>query len=180
MLRGNAAVLPLSPLLAPVLAFASIALLQGTLAIDAWPWWWTAILALAWAPILWLPVHAKNSPTNSSNAPSALLGLATGVGMVLALTMAALLAHALPFGVTSAAKQAPGLLALVGMVLLYLGLATLQSKPGAWPRWRRLAYAGFYVDELFTRLAYKLKAVKMRHAGNSTAVPITAPNKVAT
>lgn len=180
MLRGNAAVLPLSLLLAPVLAFASIALLQGTLANDAWPWWWTAILALAWAPILWLPVHAKNSPTNSSNAPSALLGLASGVGMVLALTMAALLAHALPFGVTSAAKQAPGLLALVGMVLLYLGLATLQSKPGAWPRWRRLAYAGFYVDELFTRLAFKLKAVKMRPAGNSTAVPITAPNKVAT
>ena len=180
MLRGNAAVLPLSLLLAPVLAFASIALLQGTLANDAWPWWWTAILALAWAPILWLPVHAKNSPTNSSNAPSALLGLASGVGMVLALTMAALLAHALPFGVTSAAKQAPGLLALVGMVLLYLGLATLQSKPGAWPRWRRWAYAGFYVDELFTRLAFKLNAVKMRPAVNTAAAQITATNKVAT
>ena len=89
--------------------------------------------------------------------------------MVASLTIAALLAHALPFGVTSAAKQGPGLVALVGMALLYLGLATLQSKPGAWPRWRRWAYAGFYVDELFTRLAFKLSAVKMRPATSSTA-----------
>lgn len=170
MLRGNAAVLPFSLFLAPVFAFASIALLQGTLAADAWPWWWTAILALAWAPILWLPLHAKNSTSNSNNtAPSAWLGLASGIAMVAALTLAALLAHTLPFGVTSAAKHAPGLVALVGMALLYLGLATLQSKPGAWSRWRRWAYAGFYVDELFTRLAFKLSAVKMRPAANNTA-----------
>ena len=97
--------------------------------------------------------------------------------MVAALTLAALLAHALPFGVTSAAKQGPGLVALVGMALLYLGLATLQSKPGAWSRWRRWAYAGFYVDELFTRLAFKLSAVKMRPAGNNRATHSTAAHK---
>jgi len=47
-------------------------------------------------------------------------------------------------------------LALLGMVLLYLSLVTLQLRPDALQVWRRWSYAGFYVDEAVTRLVLQL------------------------
>ena len=39
------------------------------------------------------------------------------------------------------------------MAALYIGLALLQTKPPLLERWRRWSYAGFYVDEAYTRWA---------------------------
>ena len=42
------------------------------------------------------------------------------------------------------------------MAALYGCLAVLQWRPQALSTWRRWSYAGFYVDETFTRLALRL------------------------
>ena len=39
---------------------------------------------------------------------------------------------------------------------LYLCLAILQARPQSLAVWRRWSYAGFYVDEFYTRLALRL------------------------
>ena len=42
------------------------------------------------------------------------------------------------------------------MVGLYVCLVVLQLRPQALRTWRRWSYAGFYVDEAYTRLALQL------------------------
>ena len=76
--------------------------------------------------------------------------------MVTALTIAALLAHAIPFGLADHPHDGLGQVALAGICLLYLGLTMLQLQPQQIARWRRWSYAGFYLDEAYTRLALRL------------------------
>ncbi len=82
-------------------------------------------------------------------------GLLTGAGMVAALVLAALVGHALPFGVSDVPNGMAGLVALAGMVVLYGCLALLQARPMALANWRRWSYAGFYIDEFATRAALR-------------------------
>ena len=82
--------------------------------------------------------------------------LLSGIGMVAFLMLAVLLAHAVPLGVSNTPHHGAGLVALAGMSLMYLGLATLQWRQGSWGTWRRWSYAGFYIDEFYTRLALRL------------------------
>jgi NAD(P)H-quinone oxidoreductase subunit 5 len=117
-----------------------------------WPWWWSAVLALAWAPLLWLPAAPHGTwRTRFGQATS-------GALLVAGLTLLACLSHIVPLGVTEAsiAADSAGLLALVGMAALYVCLAVLQWRPQALEAWRRWSYAGFYVDEFYTRLALRL------------------------
>lgn len=130
-----------SLLLAPVLAAAVLL----PVASVAWPWWWSALLALAWAPMLWWPA----TPAAWRHVPAALV-------MVALLGAAALAGHALPFGVHDAPDASAGPVALAAMALLYAGLALLQARPQALAGWRRWSYAGFYVDEYATRAALRL------------------------
>lgn len=142
----------ISLLAAPLLAYAIVALVQALAASHGgtWPWWWNATLAAAWAPMLWLPLPADDA------APPAWHRLLAGSGMVALLSLAALLAHAVPLGVDNAPNHGAGVLAMAGMGLMYLGLAVLQWCPGRCGAWRRWSYAGFYVDEFYTRLALRL------------------------
>lgn len=156
---------PVSPaassLLAAPLAAAAIVVGAEALASSVvpalssaalWPWWWSAVLALAWAPLLWLPAAPQGTWRTRIGKVAA--GAMLGAG----LTLLASLAHALPLGVGDAsdAAGAAGPLALAGMAALYLCLAVLQWRPQALETWRRWSYAGFYVDELYTRLALRL------------------------
>lgn len=135
-----------SVLLAPVLTASAVLLLAALPAVAAWPWWWSLVLALAWAPLLWLPAaHAGRA----ARAAQLLFGLAAVVG----LTLAAMAAHRLPFGLQDAPDHQLGGIALTGMALLYLFQVLLQKRPRALSRWRRWSYAGFYLDEAYTRLA---------------------------
>ena len=59
-----------------------------------------------------------------------------GLLMVAGLTGAALLAHALPLGIQDVPHQAFGMVALLGMVALYLCLVVLQLRPQALRTWR--------------------------------------------
>jgi len=145
-----AAVATSSLLAAPLATAAVVALVTALVPGGAWPHWWSGVLAFAWAPLLWWSA----SPT--AQAPGALRRLLTGAALVAGLTAAALAGHALPFGVQDAPEPASGLVALIGMVLLYAGLSLMQARPHALAGWRRWSYAGFYLDEVVTRAALRL------------------------
>ena len=138
-----------SLVLAPVLTTGTVLAIHTLLGQAAWPWWWSVLLGLAWAPLLWV---SATPATRSSSGRQVLLGLL----MVGGLTLATLLAHALPLGLNDAPDPWLGWLAMGGMAALYGCLAVLQWRPRALNIWRRWSYAGFYVDEAFTRLALRL------------------------
>ena len=138
-----------SLLLAPVLTISVVLLILSLSGIASWPWWWSAVLGLAWAPLLWLPSLPADL---SAHVRQALFGLL----MVTGLTAAAMVAHALPLGIQDAPHHELGLIALLGMAALYLCVALLQLRPRLLSNWRRWSYAGFYLDEAFTRMALQL------------------------
>jgi len=72
------------------------------------------------------------------------------------LTAATGLAHVLPFGLIDRPFQLAGVITLLGMVMMYLFLIILQMRPDAMTGLRRWSYAGFYVDELVTRLVLRV------------------------
>lgn len=81
-----------------------------------------------------------------------LFGLLIAAG----LTLAAMAAHALPLGIQDAPHQGLGLSVLGAMVGVYLCQVLLQQRPQMLSRWRRWSYAGFYVDEIYTRLVLRI------------------------
>jgi len=146
-MRSEQRFVPTSLWLAPVIAVSTVMLLQRGLDLAAWPWWWSALLGLAWAPLLWLPAQ----PVRRIGA--AARGTLAGLTMILGLTGAALLLHTLPLAIQDAPHPTLGTVALAGSSALYLCLVLLQTRPEALATWRRWSYAGFYVDEYYTRLA---------------------------
>lgn len=148
-MHGPASPIAISLFLAPAATFSTVLLVQWLSGYTAWPWWWSAILALAWAPMLWLPAERSGLGAHAVQGGAGLL-------MVAGLTGAALLAHALPLGIQDVPHHAFGMVALLGMVALYFGLMVLQLRPQMLKTWRRWSYAGFYVDEAYTRLALQL------------------------
>ena len=138
-----------STIFAPVLTISIVLMIQSLSGLAPWPWWWSAVLGLAWAPLLW----SGDIPADLGQRAKQML---FGLLMVSGLTGAALLAHSLPFGILDAPQHLLGLVALVGMVAMYLCLALLQLRPQVLSRWRRWSYAGFYVDEAYTRFALQL------------------------
>ncbi|MDH4457950.1 MAG: NADH-quinone oxidoreductase subunit L [Nevskia sp.] len=155
----------LSLALAPAVAIAMVLLMQSLAGPAAWPWWWSAVLGLAWAPLLWLPAERSGLRAVTQQSVSGLL-------MVAGLSTAALLAHRLPLGTQDQPHHALGLIALLGMFGLYLGLVLLQLQPQAMRSWRRWSYAGFYVDEAYPRLALQFWPARWA----SAAVPSPAAN----
>lgn len=156
-----------SLVLAPVLTIPVVLLIVALIGQAFWPWWWSAVLGLAWAPLLWLPAMPANLTTRATQLLSGLL-------MVTALTSAALLAHTLPLGTRDAPHQVLGLIALSGMLALYLCLALLQTRPQLLSDWRRWSYAGFYVDEAYTRMALQLWPARWAPQSRNNAGPKTA------
>ncbi|MEO5733767.1 MAG: NADH-quinone oxidoreductase subunit L [Rubrivivax sp.] len=146
----SVASLALAPVLSAALVCGLVTLLAVAVPVSPWPWWWSGVMAMAWAPLLWLPA------THDPDAPGILRGVLAGAGMVGALALAAQAGHMLPFGVHDAPDGTAGLVALASMVTLYGGLALLQVRPKALAAWRRWSYAGFYVDEFATRAALRL------------------------
>ncbi|MEO8858412.1 MAG: NADH-quinone oxidoreductase subunit L [Burkholderiaceae bacterium] len=156
-MQGTVAPSAVSLVVAPVITagltgslVALLAMAVPLVSAAAWPWWWSGVLAMAWAPLLWLP--SKRHP----DAPGAVQDVLSGAGMVAALVLAAWVGHALPLGARDAPDAATGPVALAGMATLYLCLALLRARPQALGRWRRWTYAGFYADEHATRAALRL------------------------
>ncbi len=150
MMRGRTRYAPFSLVLAPVLALVIVGGVTSQALAAAWPWWWSVVLALAWAPMLWLPQAADAGPRLLAWRATA------GIAMVALLSSLACLAHLLPLGLTDRPDRAAGVAAVLGLALMYLVLAMLQSRAPVLEGWRRWSYAGFYVDELYTRLALRV------------------------
>ncbi|MCQ8896602.1 NADH-quinone oxidoreductase subunit L [Limnobacter humi] len=153
LLQGQQSIWRPSLVLAAPLALGLVACVQWWSAVwfapVHWPWWWSGVLSLAWAPLLWLP-RAVHEPLRSS-----LHGLLTGSVLVAVLTWIASLAHGLGFGTLDQPVQSLGPWVLLGMALLYILLLALQLGWSGMHVFRRWSYAGFYVDEYFTRLALR-------------------------
>ncbi len=171
-MHGTASPAALSLVLAPAVAISAVLLLQSYFGHAAWPWWWSVVLGLAWAPLLWLPSQRVDFRA------LVVQGL-SGVLMVAGLTGAALLAHAFVPGVHDVPHDALGVLALMGLVGLYGCLAVLQLRPHTLRTWRRWSYAGFYVDEVYTRFALQLWPTRWIPEPITNAGPKAPPSLVA-
>jgi NAD(P)H-quinone oxidoreductase subunit 5 len=150
-----------APLLVAVPVFVVIQMTSSITMAEPWPWWWSMVLAFAWAPMLWLPAGARSISGRSLSV----LGqrIMAGTLMVTLLTVLAVIGHALPVGVTSVPHAMQGHIALAAMALIYIGTAMLQM-----PGWRhrleplrQQCYAGFYLDEAYTRLALRLWPLRL-------------------
>jgi NAD(P)H-quinone oxidoreductase subunit 5 len=83
--------------------------------------------------------------------------------------------------------HAQGQFALGAMELVYIGTGALQMpgwRPGLEPL-RRQSYAGFYLDEAYTRLALRLWPVRLPATDQArdahpalTAAPLQAPSSL--
>lgn len=164
IMRGAASPHAFSLLLAPVITSSAVLLLETIFSHGAWPWWWSGILGLAWAPMLWLSAQDNSIRALSLQAIAGLLLIATLTGVTL-------LAHALPLGLQDSPNTGLGVIALSGMATLYLCLVLLQLKPQILLTWRRRSYAGFYVDELYTRLALQLYPANWAHKAHKASKP---------
>jgi NAD(P)H-quinone oxidoreductase subunit 5 len=147
-LHGHASPSTASVVLAPVLTISAVFLVLTLTRLASWPWWWSLVLGLAWAPMLWLPAHANQRARGAH--------VFVGFLMVVGLTVVAAATHALPLGLRDTPHRGLGLIALIGMAALYCFQALLQARPELLAHWRRWSYAGFYLDEGYTRLALSI------------------------
>lgn len=148
-LHGDVPVSRFSFLLAPVITVSAVLLVLKLVDGQAWPWWWSVVLGLAWAPLLWLPSRPADAAARAAQ-------VAFGLTAVLGLTAVAMVAHLLPLGLRDAPAHSLGVVTLAAMAFLYLCQASLQGRAPLLSRWRRWSYAGFYLDESYTRLALLL------------------------
>ena len=161
-----------SVLLAPVIGIAVVGAVSSTGPLaPAWPAWWSVVLGLAWAPLLW----------QAGTSGTALLVRGLGAVMLLAgFTLLARLAHALPLQLADAPQLATGLAAVAALSLLYGLQATLRVRPAGLPALRRWSYAGFYLDEYVTRLALRWSPRpwldKPAATGNRAFGPLATPS----
>jgi NAD(P)H-quinone oxidoreductase subunit 5 len=155
-----------SMLIAPVFATTTVLIVQASFSTHALPWWWTALLGLAWAPLLWVPDSSRLT------TPSLIYSVALGLVATMGLAAASTAAHVLMIDLHDRPDPAMGYVALAGMAILYLAQARISARAGAMEAWRRWSYAGYYIDEHFTRAALYLwpsgwqasKTNKSRHA----------------
>lgn len=146
---GTISPISISLFFAPVIAIPLVLLIQLVFSSVAWPWWWSVVLGLAWSPLLWLPMQR-------STFQDILLYELYGALMIVGLTSAALVAHTLPLGLYDTPNNLLGVIVLMGMAMLYVCLGLLQKYPQLLKTWRRWSYAGFYMDEVYTRLSLKI------------------------
>lgn len=116
----------------------------------AWPWWWSAVLALAWAPLLWVP---KPSPERKSIV---FARLTAALGAVIFLTIATYVIERAPIGAGVSPLADAGMVAFIGMSVMYLEMAAFQLWPHRLMTLRRWVYAGFYMDEGYTHWVLRL------------------------
>jgi NAD(P)H-quinone oxidoreductase subunit 5 len=177
-LRGDNRPTTWSLVLAPVLSVAAtgaiMAALDASGAAQSWPWWWSMLLAFAWAPVFWCR-------TGAVAAGAHVYSIGTGVLLTTALFALAWVAHWLPLGVSNSAHDAFGWMALAGMALVYVGSAALQMPAcqQVLEPLRRQSYAGFYLDEVYTRFALQVWPVKLPSMHRRSASTVAEPGVLA-
>ncbi|WP_369600823.1 NADH-quinone oxidoreductase subunit L [Hahella sp. SMD15-11] len=147
-LRGTISPRPVTYLLAPALSIPivlAISLLPG---FPLWPWWWSVALGFNWAPLLWVDRHQPWQVAWPVLAGRTLL--TTGLAAL------AWIFHAPLAVIEDQPDHASGMFAAAGLACLYGILAGIHLSPHRLEGWRRACYAGFYLDEYFTRFALRI------------------------
>ena len=165
LLTGMAKRSGASMLAAGPTALAVILMLQSLTGNHAWPWWWSAVLALAWAPLLWIP------KPQAGRCGALLVRMSTGLVAAAFLTIAAQLIDHAPIGVANDPFDLAGIVALVGMGIMYAGMSVIQLWPQSTVSVRRWVYAGFYMDEGYTHWVLKAWPVRWAGSGRETMLP---------
>lgn len=154
-LHGKSVYGMLGLLLAPIFSLAVVFATQYALGNTvAWPWWWSAVLALAWAPVFWTRIKQS-----AGHLASRLL---VGAGLVSVLTALLFLSHLLPLAINDAPLDIAGYITVIGMVFFYLCLVFINVLPEKMEVFRRWAYAGFYLDEIYTKVTLKYWPIAMK------------------
>jgi NAD(P)H-quinone oxidoreductase subunit 5 len=161
LITGEAENSWVSMLWAPPVALVIVFGLQWLAGYHAWPWWWSCVLALAWAPLLWVP---KPSPQRKGVVTARLLA---ALGTALFLTVATYIVDHAPVGAGEAPLAAAGLFALAGMTVMYVEMAAFQLWPHSLVTLRRWVYAGFYMDEGYTHWVLRLWPKRWADAGTT-------------
>lgn len=141
--------------------------LQWLAGYHAWPWWWSCVLALAWAPLLWVP---KPSPQRTGVVTARLLA---ALGTTIFLTVATYIVDHAPMGIGEAPLAAAGIFALAGMTVMYFEMAAFQLWPHVLVTLRRWVYAGFYMDEGYTHWVLRLWPTRWADAGTTRDAALT-------
>lgn len=146
-----------APAIAAAVVGTVVAGVESVAPGNGWPWWWSGVLAIAWAPLLWRP------PSASGTVDAA--WTVRGAALIASLTALALAGHALPLGTVDVPHDGAGPWVLGALAGLYAVTAALQH-----PAWaarlealRRASYAGFYLDEAYTRAALRLWPARLHH-----------------
>lgn len=149
-LTGKPRYYPWSLFLAPCITLGIVFTAQAGLAHAMWPAWWNVVLALAWAPLLWL--HQQSASSRWTQWQS----IAFGSLVTLMLTVVSLLFHTLPLGIQDHphATDAPWM--MVAMIGLYSATALIVLMPARLGHLHRWIYAGLYLDEFYTRNVLRL------------------------
>jgi len=168
-ITGEAKNSGLSMLVAVPIALVIVFALQALVGGHAWPWWWSAVLALAWAPLLWVP----KEEAGSSGVVPARIGVA--LASVVFLTVATSVVDQAPVGASNDPLHAAGIVALIGMALMYLEMTAFQLWPGSLETVRRWVYAGFYMDEGYTHWVLRLWPAPWAGAGSQAEPPPWRP-----
>jgi len=171
LLTGEARNSALSMILAVPVSLAIVFGLQAALGDRAWPWWWSAVLALAWAPILWAP------KAQAGGARTVAARIAAAVFMAIVLTLAAGIVDHAPIGVLNDPLDGAGIVALVGLGVMYLGMVAFQVWPQSVVTARRWVYAGFYMDEGYTHWVLRLWPAAWAGAGRKATPPSWRPQE---
>jgi NAD(P)H-quinone oxidoreductase subunit 5 len=111
-------------------------------------------------------------PMQRSTFQDVLLYEFYGALMIVGLTSAALVAHTLPLGLYDTPNNLLGVIVLMGMAMLYVCLGLLQKYPQLLKTWRRWSYAGFYVDEVYTRLSLKIWPTRWNPLNSQTMADV--------
>lgn len=136
--------------LAPCITLGIVFAAQAGLAHAMWPAWWSVVLALAWAPLLWL--HHQPVSSHWTQWQS----IAFGSLVTLILTVVSLLFHTLPLGIQDHPHTTYALWMMVAMLGLYMATALILLMPARLGHLHRWIYAGLYLDEFYTRNVLRL------------------------
>jgi NAD(P)H-quinone oxidoreductase subunit 5 len=135
----------LSFCLAPLLALAIVFGSQALFSVPPWPIWWSLVLALAWAPVLWWS-HASDQSLSLRWQ-----GLLSGSVLTAILTLVSVGFHHLPLGTVDQPRGEYAFVVVLNMGALYLFSVLIQVVPQRLHILHRWIYAGLYLDAFYTR-----------------------------
>ena len=163
LLTGTSENSGFSMIVALPIALAVVFTVQAFMNGHAWPWWWSVVLALAWAPLLWVP---KATPDRSGIVG---VRVTTALGVAVFLTLVTSIMDHVPVGAANDPLDAAGIVAMIGMGAMYLEMAAFQLWPRSVVVARRWVYAGFYMDEGYTHWVLILWPARWAGADSTVA-----------